>query len=261
MTSSLRIALGALALPLAALAVARAEIPAGERRSGAEFMSKATQSMQADDTSNPGMFAALDGETLWSQKAGAAGKSCADCHGAAETSMRGVSARYPAFHEQSGRPVDVQGRVNICRQENQRAEPFPYESARLLALATYIGLQSRGMPAAPPRDERLASSLQRGEALWRQRFGQLNFSCAQCHDDNWGRRLGSAPIPQAHPNGYPIYRLEWQAVGSLQRRFRNCMTGVRAQPYPFGAPEFVDLELFLMHRAAGMPMETPGVRP
>jgi len=43
-------------------------------------------------------------------------------------------------------------------------------------------------------------------------------------------RRGGSVIPQAHPTGYPLYRLEWQAVGSLQRRLRNCMIGVRAEP-------------------------------
>ena len=66
--------------------------------------------------------------------------------------------------------------------------------------------------------------------------GQLNLSCAQCHDDNWGKRLAGSVIPQAHPNGYPIYRLEWQSVGSLQRRLRNCIFGMRAEPFAFGAP-------------------------
>ena len=39
---------------------------------------------------------------------------------------------------------------------------------------------------------------------------------------------GDAVIPQAHPTGYPIYRLEWQGLGSLQRRLRNCLVGMRA---------------------------------
>jgi sulfur-oxidizing protein SoxA len=45
------------------------------------------------------------------------------------------------------------------------------------------------------------------------------------------------------------------------RRLRNCLVGVRAEAYPYGAPEYVDLELYLMSRAAGMPVETPAVRP
>ena len=76
-----------------------------------------------------------------------------------------------------------------------------------------------------------------------------------------GRRLAGALIPQAHPTGYPLYRLEWQDLGSLQRRLRNCLTGVRAQPFSQGAPEYIELELFLMARAKGMAMETPAVRP
>ena len=48
---------------------------------------------------------------------------------------------------------------------------------------------------------------------------------------------------------------------SLERRLRSCMTGVRAQAYDYGSPELVALELYLMSRARGLPMETPAVRP
>ena len=48
---------------------------------------------------------------------------------------------------------------------------------------------------------------------------------------------------------------------ALQRRRRNCLVGMRAEPYEYGAPESVDLELFLMWRARGMTIETPAVRP
>ncbi len=92
-------------------------------------------------------------------------------------------------------------------------------------------------------------------------MGQLDLACAQCHDDHAGQRLGSSVIPQGHPTGYPIYRLEWQGAGSLQRRLRGCLTGVRAEAFAFGAPELVELELYLAVRAAGLPVETPAVRP
>ena len=251
----------ALVAAMAAGASALAEIPMDQRKSGADFMSAGTRAMQADDMANPAMLSTLDGESLWNEKAGSARKSCSDCHGAAPQSMKGVAARYPAFDAARNAPIDLAGRVNACRADRQGAEPFKAESAPLLALTAYVGLQSRGMPVAPSDDPRLKPFRARGEAIWNARIGQLNFSCAQCHDDNWGKRLGSASIPQAHPNAYPIYRLEWQGMGSLQRRFRNCMSGVRAQAYPYGAQEFIDLELFLMHRARGMAVETPGVRP
>ena len=251
----------AIALAGGALPGAAGEIPLNERRSAYEDMSRDNKAMQDDDTSNPGMLAVLDGEALWSAKAGASGKSCADCHGDAKASMKGVAARYPAFDDSAGRPVDLEQRINFSREQDQKSAPFAYESKDMLALSAYVATQSRGEPIAPHDDPRLAPFIDKGRALFNLRQGQLNLSCAQCHDDNWGKHLAGNTVPQAHPTGYPIYRLEWQSLGSLQRRLRNCIIGMRAETYAYGAPEYVDMELYLMWRARGMKMETPAVRP
>jgi sulfur-oxidizing protein SoxA len=250
-----------LVVVLAASLVRADEIPLSERKSGSEFMSRDTQAMQRDDTANPGMLWVGEGEALWRRREGTANRACADCHGEAPMSMRGVAARYPAFGAEQSRPVNLEQRVNLCRTEKQNAPALKWESQELLALTAYVAHQSRGMPVAFADDERLAPFRARGRQLFEQRLGQLNFSCANCHDDNWGRRLGGSVIPQAHPTGYPIYRLEWQALGSLQRRLRNCLAGVRAELAPYGAADYVDLELYLMWRAHGLPIETPAVRP
>jgi sulfur-oxidizing protein SoxA len=234
---------------------------ADQRRSGSEFMGPSTQAMERDVMLNPGMLWVKDGEALWTRKAGKSEKSCASCHGDATTGMRGVAARYPAFDTQQQRPINLSQRINQCRKQNQQAEPLRAESQELLSIESYVAYQSRGMPTSPPDDVQLGPARERGLRLFQQRIGQLNLSCAQCHDGNWGKRLGSSVIPQAHPNGYPVYRLEWQGMGSLQRRLRNCMTGVRAEPYAYGAQELVDIEVYLAGRAKGMPLEAPGVRP
>jgi L-cysteine S-thiosulfotransferase len=248
-------------LTLAATAAAAAEMTPAARRSGYDFAGPQTRAMQDDDTANPGMLWVLQGESLWAKKAGVADRSCADCHGAAPTSMTGVAARYPAFDAALGQSIDLEQRINRCRTEHQRAEPLAWESAELLALAALIGYQSRGLPIAVPRDPEPRHSADLGNRLFHRREGQLNLSCSQCHDDNWGERLAGNVIPQGHPTGYPLYRLEWQSLGSLQRRLRGCMIGVRAEPYEYGAPEAIALELYLMERARGMPIETPAVRP
>jgi L-cysteine S-thiosulfotransferase len=237
------------------------EIPLAERKSGYDLMGPDTRAMQDDDTANPAMLWVLDGEALWTRKSGSSGKSCADCHGDARTSMKGVAARYPAFDAARGRPVDLEQRINICRTDRQNATPLPFESKELLALSAFIGRQSRGLPIAIADDARTKPFIDAGREMFERRQGQLNLSCAQCHDDNWGQKLAGAPVPQGHATGYPLYRLEWQTLGSLQRRLRNCISGMRAEPYAFGAPEYVDLELFLMWRARGMKVETPAVRP
>lgn len=246
---------------LAPLAAFAADIPNAERRSGYDFMGRETRAMQDDDAVNPGMLAVLDGEALWNRSEGPAGKSCASCHGDAHASMKGVAARYPAVDAALGRPVDLEQRINLCRAEHQQTAPLPFDSAELLALTAFVAHQSKGQPIAIPDDPRSRRFIDAGREIFERRQGQLNLSCAQCHDDNWGEKLGGAVIPQAHPTGYPLYRLEWQALGSLRRRLRNCLIGMRAETYPNDAPEIVDLELYLAWRARALAVDTPAVRP
>ena len=255
-----RVGLAIAALVIAASALA-GEIPRADRRSGYDFMGPDTRAMQDDDTANPGQLGVLVGAELWARKVGDAGRACADCHGDARQSMKGEAARYPAFDAARKRPIDLEQRINACRTERQQAPPLAYESRELLALTAYVGRQSRGQPIAVAVDARTQPFLEAGRATFFRRQGQLNLACSHCHDDLWGKRLAGNVIPQAHPTGYPLYRLEWQSLGSLQRRLRNCLTGIRAESYEFGAPELVDLELYLMWRAQGMTIETPAVRP
>ena len=174
--------------------------------------------------------------------------------------MKGVAARYPAFDGKRGTAVNLEGRIGICRVEHQKAPTLALESKDLLALATYVARQSRGMPIESS-DEKLKPFIDAGRSIFERRQGQLNLACSQCHNDNWGQKLAGITLTQGHPTGYPLYRLEWQTLGSLQRRLRNCMIGMRAETYAYGSPEFVALEAFLMWRARGMPMESPAVRP
>jgi len=257
----MRIAGGiAVLLAIAGTALAT-ESPQSERRSGYDFMGPDSKAMQDEDTDNPGMLWVLDGEALWKRKVGTANKACADCHNDARVSMKGVATHYPAYEKTLGKPIDLEQRINLCRGNHQQAAPFAYESRELLALTAYVAEQSRGMPIEAGNDPELAPFIEQGHALFMQRQGQLNLGCANCHNDNWDKKLAGAPITQGQPTGYPLYRLEWQSLGSLQRRLRACITGIRAQAYDYGSPELVELELYLMTRARGMKMEAPAVRP
>jgi sulfur-oxidizing protein SoxA len=238
----------------------KADIPLDRRQSGYQLMSPDTKAMQDEDTANPGMLWVLDGEALWRAKDGAADRACADCHGDARLSMRGVAARYPAFDAKRAAAVDLEDRINNCRIERQKAPGLAREGKELLALTAFIAHQSRGTAIASG-DERLEPFIASGRAIFSRRQGQLNLACASCHEEHWGAKLAGITIPQGHPTGYPLYRLEWQTLGSLQRRLRNCLIGMRAQSYAYGAPEYLALETFLMWRARGMPLESPAVRP
>lgn len=232
---------------------------ADARRSGREDMGPALRAMQDDDAQNPRMLWLQSGRALW-QARSAEARSCADCH-SEPAAMRGVAPRYPAWDAARAQPITLAQRITQCRVERQRGSAWATESDELLSLEVLVAQASRGLPITPSTDARLDAAAARGHTRFGQRLGQLDLSCADCHDRLAGGRLGGSTIPQGHPTGYPLYRLEWQTLGSLQRRLRTCLVGVRAEPWPDGAVEWTELELHLKRRAAGLPIDTPAVRP
>lgn len=264
-----RAALCAVLVTLCATATAQQRsIALPDLRSGSTYMGADLKTMQADDFANPGMLWVEKGEKLWHAPVGAAAasssaggpKTCASCHGDAKTSMRGVAARYPVFDAPSKQLLNLEGRINQCRSQRQGAAALAYESEDLLALTAYVAHQSRGMPLKVSIDGAAQPHFENGRTQYQRRIGQMNLACMHCHEWNTGKRLLAEPISQGHSNAYPVYRLEWQATGSLHRRLRACYFGVRAgMPQP-GSQELLDLELFLGWRAQGLTVETPGVR-
>ena len=227
-------------------------------KGGVEFQSAETRALQADDFGNPGMLWVTRGERLWSQNRGAAANACESCHADARKSMKGVAARYP--RQGGGQVMNLEQRINACVTANQKAPALAWESEELLSLAAYVARQSRDMPIAVAIDGPARETFERGRTLYFERQGQLNLACTQCHDANWGRTLLAEKVSQGHPADWPAYRLEWQTLGSLQRRLRACYFGVRAELPQFGSPELIALELYLAARAKGLPLSVPGVR-
>ena len=226
---------------------------ADERRSGRETMSPALRALQADDGQHPALLALALGRESWA----AGPKSCASCHGEPEK-LRGAATRYPAW---DGGLLDLPGRIQRCRVQHQGRPRWAPEAEPLLALAALVAQQSRGLPLQPPRGPELDAAAARGQRLFMTRIGALNLACAQCHDERAGLRLGGSLIPQGHVDDYPVYRLEWQALGSLQRRLRGCLSGVRATVWAWDSAELLALEVYLSRRSAGMTLQPPGVRP
>ena len=232
----------------------------GGRQSGYSYLGPETRALQDDAFANPGMLWVERGEALWSTPEGALEKSCADCHGDAGESMKGVRARYPVYDHALGGPIDLEQRINQCRTKRMQAAAWRWESEELLAMSAYVGFQSRGLPVEVEIGGPMAPHLERGKAFWFKRRGQLDLACSDCHDDLAGRHLYGDIISQGQSNGFPVYRMLWQTLGSLQRMFRWCNTSVRAEPFPFGAEEYVGLEVYLAWRGRGLPVETPAVR-
>ncbi len=228
--------------------------------SGYYFLTKETQALQDDDSANPGFLWIADGETRWSTVEGDAGKACADCHGDAVVTMRAAGTSFPKFHEPSGKLINLEQRINLCRTENMAAPAWEWESDELLAMTAYVRHQSRGLPMSVAIDGPARPFFDQGKASFFRRLGLLDMSCAQCHDTYYDKRLRGNWLSQGHTNGFPTYLLAWQKLGSLHRRFQGCNALIRAAPYQSGAEEYVNLELYMAWRGNNLPVETPAVR-
>lgn len=227
--------------------------------SGWRFRSDATQQLETDDFENPGMVFVEYAGDLWENAAGTSAKSCADCHGDI-SSFKGLRASMPKWDEATQRPITLEQLISRSIKNDQGADPWKWESQEMLSMTALIGLQSRGMPVDVQTDGPMAEWAAMGKELYYTRVGQLDMACANCHEDNWGNLIRSDHLSQGHINGFPVYRLKWQGLGSIHRRFKGCMKQVRATPYKVGGDEFTALQLYLAARGTGLPIETPSVR-
>ena len=231
-----------------------------DRRSGYTYAEPETRAMQDDDIANPAMIMVDVGEELWGKVDGEAGKACASCHNDATESMKGVAASYPKLDKKLGKLQAISHRVNTCRTERMKAKAWKWESTQMLGMTSYIRYQSRDMPMTVKVDGEYAPFFEKGKEFYYQRRGLLDMACSHCHEDNAGVMIRANLLSEGQSNGFPTYRLKWQKVGSLHRRFRGCNSNIRAQPYARGSEEYTNLELYVAWRGRGLPIEAPSVR-
>ncbi|WP_407696771.1 sulfur oxidation c-type cytochrome SoxA [Sedimentitalea xiamensis] len=228
--------------------------------SGWRFRSDETQVLQLDDFDNPGMVFVDQAMDRWNTVEGSEGKSCASCHEDVETSMKGVRATYPKWNDPAEEVRTLVMQINDCRENRMGAEKLKYTSGDMVSMEALISLQSRGMPVDVAIDGPAQSAWEEGKELYYTRFGQLDLSCANCHEDNFGNMIRADHLSQGQINGFPVYRLKNTKLNTAHDRFKGCIRDTRAETFNPGSKEFVALELYVASRGNGLSVEAPSVR-
>jgi len=189
------------------------------------------------------------------------GKSYGDCF---PDKGIGIRQNYPYFDEKSGEVITLELALNRCREANGEA-PFSYVKDEMASLTAYMAFTSRGKPfdIKVPNDPRALAAFRNGERYFYTRRGQLNFSCASCHVQNPGNHIRTEVLAPALGilNAMPIYRSEWNSMGTVSRRFVTCNSQTRGVPLEPQDEEFRDVEYFLSYMANGLPISGPAARP
>ena len=230
-----------------------------EVMSGWLFRGEETRAMQMDDFDNPGMIFVEQGLDTWAEVDGSEGKSCSSCHNDMD-SMAGVKATYPKWNAEAGEVRTLQMQVNACRTERMGAEAWKYDSGTAINMEAALASVSRGMPVDVAIDGPAQSMWEKGKELYYTRTGQLELSCANCHEDSYGMMIRADHLSQGQINGFPVYRLKNTKLNGSHSRFKGCVRDTRAETYAAGSEEFIALELYVASRGNGLSVEGPSIR-
>ncbi len=231
-----------------------------EVMSGWHFRSDETQALQMDDFENPAMVFVDKAADAWNTAEGSEGKSCQSCHDDVEESMAGVRAVYPKWNEEAGELRTLAMQVNDCRENQMGAKKWKYTGGSMTAMEALISVQSRGMPVNVAIDGPVREMWEQGKEMYYSRTGQLELSCANCHEESYGKMIRADHLSQGHINGFPTYRLKNAKLNNVQARFKGCVRDTRAETYKPGSTEFTALELYVASRGNGLSVEGPSVR-
>lgn len=247
-------------LSAASFSVQAADWPSDPRLSGNAFLPPSLVALQQDASSNPISLTLDRGRALWSETS--VGKSCADCHGPL-SAMKTSAATFPRLTADGSKLINVEDQIIACRSRIGHASD-KLESEPVLALSAALHDAAIGQPiqvkALPTQASVWQEHLQTGAKLYATRVGRMNLACTHCHDQNIGKQMRADVISPANPTGFPIYRMSWQGMGSIDRRLRACYSGVQAVMPPAGDQTLRQLELYLKVRAQGMSIEGPSIR-
>ena len=236
------------------------ERPPVQAQSGNAFLSASMLAMQNDPMANPISLWLDKGKALWT---GTESKSsCAQCHGPVENNKT-LANQFPKWSSNLKKLINLEDQIVQCSERTSHARKN-LEDPDVLALSALLHQQSKNQtillrPNIQHKEE-WQKQLNAGAELFVQRMGRMNLACTHCHDQNIGKRMQADLISPGHPTGFPIFKMSWQSMGSIDRRIRACYSGVQADiPQP-GSQELRQLELFLKMRAEGLAMDGPSLR-
>ena len=175
----------------------------------------------------------------------------------------GIKQDYPYFDSASGKVMTLEAAINECRTKNGE-ESLKWEKGDIADISAYMAYTSRGnkINVVIPSDERAQQAYEQGKEHFYAKRGQLNLSCADCHQWNAGNRVRADLLSPAlgQTSHFPVYRSKWGGLGTLHRRYVGCNKQVRFAPFKPQSEEYRDLELFHTYMSNGLVLNGPGAR-
>lgn len=235
----------------------------------------------ADKDGNPGSLIIEKGGELFKSPRGPKNVSLEKCDfGLGAGKLKGAAAQMPRYFKDTDRVQDVESRLVTCMvtlqgfdEKEIKAKLYAdqrinEDNTPLEAMAAYVYAQSDGMPINPPmKHPKEKEAVKLGEALFWNRYGPMDFSCATCHSEDNKRVRLQALVNHynkkdisATVSAWPTYRVSHGAIRNMQHRMWDCHWQMRLPDIDYGSPAAVAIIAFQANQARGEKFNLPGMK-
>jgi sulfur-oxidizing protein SoxA len=175
-----------------------------------------------------------------------------------------IGGDYPYFDEEKKEVVTLTSAINKCLTDAGE-KAWNEKKGDMPKLQAYIANESK--EAGKEVDIKIASAAaaeayERGKEYYYSQRGYLKLSCATCHVQGAGKRVRNESLSQllGHTTHFPVYRLKWQDLGTLERRMEGCVKDQGQNPPKTNSVEMKELLYFMAYMSNGMKIDGPDLR-
>jgi sulfur-oxidizing protein SoxA len=175
-----------------------------------------------------------------------------------------IGGDYPMFDESRKAVVTLTQAINECVTANGEKKWNEKKGDMANAQAFFANKTKEAEKKVNIKIEsaEAAAAYERGKEFYYTQRGYLNLSCATCHVQGAGQRVRNESLSQllGHTTHFPVYRLKWQGVGTLERRMEGCVKDQGQNPIKPSSKEMKELLYFMAYMSNGMAVDGPDIR-
>ncbi|PLY11340.1 MAG: sulfur oxidation c-type cytochrome SoxA [Arcobacter sp.] len=198
------------------------------------------------------------GEALWNTTF-TNGKSFATCFETPE-----AAANYPYFDKARNEVVSLTQAVNECLTSNgEKAwNTKKGDMAKLQGYMAFSAQEAEKVVDVKIDSQAAADAYERGKEYYYTQRGYLKLNCAECHVYGAGLRVRNEKLSKllGQTTHFPVFRLKWKGLGTLERRMSGCIKDEGQVPPKDTSNEMKELLFFMAYMSNGMKIDGPDIR-
>ncbi len=175
-----------------------------------------------------------------------------------------IAGDYPYFDDKKGEVVTITQAINDCLVDAGQKK-WNIKKGKMAKLEAYFAHKSK--EAGKKVDIKINSkaaeeAYERGKKAYYSQRGYLKLSCATCHVQGAGKRVRAEYMSPllGHTTHFPVYRLKWNSLGTLERRIEGCNKDEGENPHKGSSKWAKEVLYFMSYMSNGMTIDGPDIR-